>query len=189
MDDVLLNFNEALLVHANRKYNKNIKIDDIDTYLFLEEKFGVSGEEVVSTLNNFFFHADHIEASPNSEAIDVVNNLSKKFDLLIITAKPETLKDSTNEWLNKHYTNMFSELHFANHFGLTEKKRKKSEICQELGIDIFVEDSLGNALDVSSVGIPVLLIDKKWNQDDNLPDLVKRVHSWSEIEKEIENLI
>lgn len=42
---------------------------------------------------------------------------------------------------------------------------KKGQKCQELGIDIFIDDSLEQILDVESYGIKTILIDNWYNKD------------------------
>ncbi|MBA3733290.1 hypothetical protein H0W91_02845 [Patescibacteria group bacterium] len=185
LDDVLLNFNEALLDHANKKYDKNVEKKDIKTFLFLEENFGIPTVDAISMLDNFFFHDDHLNVLPVEGAQEVVKKLSEYNELFIITAKPDALEEVTKKWLEKYFTGLFENVHFANHFLSVDKRRKKSEICLELQLDYFIDDSIDYATDVASVGIPVLLLDTPWNQTDKLPENITRVYSWTDIEKKL----
>jgi uncharacterized HAD superfamily protein len=63
------------------------------------------------------------------------------------------------------------------------KGKSKGEICAEIGADYMIEDGPEYALDVASKGINVLLYDAPWNRKHVFPDNVKRIYSWSEIEK------
>ncbi len=188
LDDVLLNFSDILRDHMNEKYKKNVQRDEINTFQ-IEGHFGISSIEARETIDNFFFHDDHLKAIPIKGSQEAIERLSKSNNLHIITAKPDMLEQITKEWLDKHFPNKFKAVYFANWFIKNEKKRNKSEICLETGTDIFIDDSLDTAVDVSSVGIPVLLFDKPWNQKVDLPDNVTRVYSWEEIEREVNNLI
>ncbi len=189
LDDVLLNFSDALREHMNRKYMKSVNRDDITTF-FIEEAFGISPIDARETIDNFFFHQDHIDAFPVDGSKDVIDRLSKANKLRIITAKPDILEGITKEWIDKHFPHKFENIHFANWFSKDKIKRKKSEICIEYNIDIFIDDSPETARDVSSVGIPVLLFDTPWNREEKFSDNnVTRVYSWDQIEKEINNLI
>ncbi len=185
LDDVLLNFNEAQLYHANKKYDKNVEKKDIKTFLFLEENFGIPTVDAISMLDNFFFHDDHLNVLPVEGAQEVVKKLSEYNELFIITAKPDALEEVTKKWLEKYFTGLFENVHFANHFLSVDKRRKKSEICLELQLDYFIDDSIDYATDVASVGIPVLLLDTPWNQTDKLPENITRVYSWTDIEKKL----
>ncbi len=188
LDDVLLNFSDVLRDHMNEKYKKNVQRDEINTF-FIEEVFGISPIDARETIDNFFFHDDHIRALPVNGSQEVIERLSENNTLHIITAKPDTLEEITKEWLSRHFPDKFEAVYFANWFANNEKKRKKSEICLEQETDIFIDDSLDTAVDVSSIGIPVLLFNTPWNQRENLPHNVTRVYSWVDIEREINNLV
>lgn len=190
LDDVLLNFSDALREHMNRKYNKNVQREEITTF-FVEEAFDISPKDARETIDDFFFHEDHLMAAPVHGSQEVIGRLSKNNNLHIVTAKPDILDSVTKGWLKEHFPDKFEVVYFANWFSggheESKKKRKKSEICIECGTEIFIDDSLETAADVSSVGIPVLLFNTPWNQRENLPDNVTRVYSWEEVEKEINN--
>ena len=179
LDDVLLNFSDTLRIHYNNRFEKNFEREDMTTF-YLEEVWGISVEEVHKILDDFYYHDDHINSLPIEGAVEAVKKLAENNDLYIITAKPDSLEQKTLEWVEKYFAGAFKNIHFANHTD-KERKCKKSEICKELKIDIFVDDSLHNAEDVAGVGIPVLLPDTPWNQTDKLPPLVTRVYSWEEI--------
>lgn len=188
LDDVLLNFSDVLRGHLNEKYDKNVQRHEITTFM-VEDAFGISSQDARKSIEDFFFHTDHLTASPVGGAQEAIERLSKNNSLHIITAKPDILEQITKEWLGRNFPDMFDAVYFANWFSKDKEKRNKSDICLECGTDIFIDDSLDTALDVSSVGIPVLLFDTPWNQRENLPTNVKRVYSWEEIEKEINNLV
>lgn len=188
LDDVLLNFSDPFREFLNKKYSTNVKREDLKTF-YIEKFFGLSDDVVKNEVAAFLLHDDHKNTLPIDGSMPVIQKLSQKYILEIITAKPDYLTDDTYEWLAKYFNGMFSVVHFTNHFQDSHKKRKKSDVCKSEGVNIFIDDSLDNAIDVSSVSIPVLLFDTPWNQSDVLPKLVKRVFSWEEIEKEIENLI
>lgn len=187
LDDVLLNFSDALREHFNLKLNRNIQRKDIVTFN-IEHSYGISKQEARELIDNFFFHVDHHKALPVDGAIKSIKLLSENFDLFIVTAKPESLRDHTEKWIEKYFNDIFKDIHFANHFDPKFAKRNKSEICKELGIEIFIDDSIDNALDIAGSGVPVLLFDAPWNQTDALPENVTRVYSWEEIVEKLKNL-
>lgn len=85
--------------------------------------------------------------------------------------------------------------------------KPKSVICQEIGVDVLIDDCLDHALDCSSLGIDILLYDLKgnyqWNhkkeeknhikkrtlistskllyQKEELTHNIKRVYNWKDI--------
>lgn len=70
---------------------------------------------------------------------------------------------------------IFESIYFCN-LNLTDTEqleyisKPKSVICQEIGVDVLIDDSLEHALDCSSLGIDILLYDRKgkynWNHQE-----------------------
>ena len=56
------------------------------------------------------------------------------------------------------------------------------------GIDLMVEDFSSHVRDCESHGIRSLLFNKPWNQDQKDTGLIKRIHSWREVLREIDEL-
>lgn len=63
--------------------------------------------------------------------------------------------------------------------------KEKAPRCLEERIDLFIDDSIHNCMEVASKKIPVLLFDASYNKKCTL---FKRVFSWKEIYKEVERM-
>ncbi|HEY0221124.1 MAG TPA: HAD hydrolase-like protein [Candidatus Paceibacterota bacterium] len=185
LDDVLLNFSDPFREYLNSILNKDLKRNDIKSFYY-EDQYGVSGAEMKKLVNDFYIDDNHYNALPVPGAKEVLESLSKDNKLFIITAKPDYIAEKTENWVSEYFPGLFQQIHFANHYhGDESKKRKKSDICKELEIDILVDDSLENANEVAGVGIPVLLPDRPWNQLEKVHPFVTRVYSWKEIEEKL----
>jgi uncharacterized HAD superfamily protein len=69
------------------------------------------------------------------EVVELVNNLSKKYDIYYISNRPATVFDATKNWLTR--------FRFPKVENLIQTTDKRS-VVQSLGISIFVEDRLEN---------------------------------------------
>jgi uncharacterized HAD superfamily protein len=67
-------------------------------------------------------------------------------------------------------------------------KQSKEDLSIELGLNLFIEDSLSTAKKIAEKGIPVILLDKLWNQGE-LPENVRRVATWENVLVQIESLV
>ncbi len=179
LDDVIFNFNDAIQAHFNKKFNKNISREQRVNY-HLDTYYDLTEEQIRQALDDFYPHEDHMNALPLEDSLDSIKILSENNKLFIVTARQDKVSKLTQDWIDVHFPNIFEEIHFTNHANL-EKRRLKSEIAKEIGINIFIDDSLDNAYDLSDAGIPVLLFDTPWNQIEKLPELITRVYSWKEI--------
>ena len=63
----------------------------------------------------------------------------------VCRSRQNVIKDHTIEWLDKHYPEMFDEIHFGNHFSLEGISKPKSEICRYASISAYLRTPDSNA--------------------------------------------
>nr|MBP9728145.1 hypothetical protein [Candidatus Moranbacteria bacterium] len=131
----------------------------------------------------FYQTTEHAQCIPIPDAIESMDALSQNCQLVIVTSKPANLETMTHAWVEKHFPEIFQGIYFTSSFVTPEHQQiKKSELCRELGIEIFIDDSIANVLDVATVCERVFLFDRPWNQENvALPTNVTRAYSWKEI--------
>jgi len=183
LDDVILNFMESFRVFHNENYGTSHELEDYTDFHLENIIDNCTGEEMRNRIDIFYNSHEHKNAEPIHGALEVLKKLSEKYELIIITAKPEELREQTISWLDTHLPNIFSEVVFTNHFQGAGQKRSKGDVCLELGIEAFVDDAIHNAENVASAGVPVLLLDAPWNRKFEETEYIKRVHNWEEIEQ------
>ncbi|MEL7569587.1 MAG: hypothetical protein AAGU14_03395 [Eubacteriaceae bacterium] len=158
------------LARANEYFNTNAKPQNVCSYEFAEA-LGVTQEDY-NIFYNRCAHAIHAEAKIRLDAKYVIAYLAKNHNIHYVTARDKKYTDITNAWLNKHNLPIRS-------LTLTGNADKRQN-AKELNCDIFIEDSLDNALQLSGAGYEVLLIDCTYNKS-LLPKNVTRVNSWYKI--------
>lgn len=117
------------------------------------------------------------EAEIKEDVAEVINRLSKKHNIILITArwdnKDKVINQITQNWLEKYKIN-YNKL-FLGHVD-------KTQIAKESKIDIFIDDNFKTCKQISELGIKTLMMDSRLNK--NLEDeKIKRVYSWKEIEE------
>jgi uncharacterized HAD superfamily protein len=181
-DDVLMDFRSTLDEYHNEKHGTNLTREGAVSYS-LPDSWDCSEDEAAKRVVGFYESDHHHAALPVDMAQEAITKLARKHDFVIITSRPEFIKDRTLEWLEKNYPNTFQNICFTNLY-LGEagaKKRTKAEVCAEYGVKVFVDDNLDNAQDVAEKGFSVLLLDKPWNQVTDLHPNITRVYSWDDI--------
>lgn len=184
-DDVIVATNKAMAEWHNRTYGTSYQLEDINT-CDLASVWGCSHDERTRRINEFFASEEHSTMSPINAAVESLKLLQNK-EIHIITARRKEYSDITLALADCHISFLFDNFHFPNGSDVNgiPAKRTKADICLEYGIEIFIDDNLEYALNVASVGIPVLLFDSPWNQATELPQGIERVFSWTEIIKKL----
>lgn len=121
-------------------------------------------------MENFFespYFKEQIDPLPG--AYEALLQLKQRYNLHIITSRQHKLEDITKKWIHTHFPDIFSELHFGNHYATEGKKRSKPEMCREIGAKLLIDDSLVYATQCVQAGIPVVLFGNyAWNQTNSM---------------------
>jgi len=183
IDEVLADFFAYFVEYHNSTYKTTITKNEVFSFN-LHEVFNISREEITARMIKFSEekHNTKVSLVPGAkEGIDALIN--KDYELHLVTSRPEAIKPQTVEWIDKYFPGKFTDLHHAFNPNIHEKgtKKKKWEVCKEIGAGILIEDFLPNAIGCAENGIEVFLMDTPWNQTEDLPDGIFRVESWKEI--------
>ncbi len=183
IDGVIANMMPTLVRFHNDNYGTSLEIDNFKSH-DLHETWGGTFEDAVSKVHKFYLSDYFNEIAPVEGSIEALSSLRMKNELFLITARPLSIEKNTRDWIDMHFGGMFSGMYMAD--ALTLKSGSfKSQICNDLGIDVMIEDNIGNALECSKNVRHVFLFNTPWNQDVGLPENVTRIKSWNEL---IENL-
>jgi len=153
-----------------------VKHEEFKEYEF-SKALGISEKDYNSFYEKYKYKY-HMEDVLRIGTRDVINDLYMNDKVYFVTARDKSLQDITYKYLKN------KEIHFHGLYLLgTHYKLDKAE---ELKCDVFIEDNLNNALQLSKAGFKVLLIDTTYNRVST--DLgIKRVYNWIDIYDEIAN--
>eukprot|EP01084_Bolivina_argentea_P285028 488694_1 len=146
LDEVLCQFLELTCryVNDNKLFgDKTYTVSDFNSYLF-HETWGGSKDETTQIVQDFLssnYFTDANEMKPIEGAYDVLLSLKDKFKFVICTSRQLRTKEITHQWLDKFYPNIFEDVVFGNHFGLSGRKISKPDLCKQLGAQILIDDS------------------------------------------------
>lgn len=173
LDDVLGDLTGSFSRYLGRVHDLAFDREEVSTYPL--------PDRIRDTRFDEFYDSDEYrQPEPFTLAQEAVEELGGEYELVIISVRPETVRDIVEAWLDTHFKDSFQHVHLM---GLMEKsdgtRMTKGELAKELGVAVFVEDSKKNAENIVSYGIPVVLLDCPWNQG-ALAENVSRVFSWQE---------
>jgi uncharacterized HAD superfamily protein len=184
-DDVIFDFNDSLHAYHNAKYGTSVKRQDIVSY-DIEKLWHCTPEEASKKIFEFYETEEHEKTLPISGALEALSLLKSDHELHIITTRGNQVRDVTLKWIKKNFSGYFTSINLTNQYFGDGHKRTKLEVCEELGVDVMIEDSMSHATEIAKSGRRVFLIDTPWNQG-NVPENVTRVFSWGEIVKKLQN--
>ncbi len=183
LDDVLADSLTSFIEFYNKYYDKSLKYKDFTAYTLNEIK-GISREEENKILEHFDESEYFDNIKPIKGAVEAVEELSKKHEIIIITSRTRDKEEKTKNWVRR-FLKGIKRIYFIRQ-NYHEKPKTKVEICKEINANLLIEDNLTYAENCAKNGIKVLLFDYPWNQAENLPPLIKRVKSWIQISKILE---
>lgn len=187
-DEVLFELTRSLIIYLNGIYKTNVTYEGHFSF-FLEDVWGIPIEEAKKHIDNFVHSEKHRLIAPVPHAKEVVKRLQGNHVLHIVTGRCLTHKPQTEILLGDHFAGAFGTHFFTNHFSDVHKDKtvSKADVCIENDMHVLIEDAPPHALGVAKCGIPVLLLDRPWNQGLEHAGII-RVRSWLEVEQEIEKL-
>ncbi|MFH1425402.1 MAG: hypothetical protein ABIG28_01575 [archaeon] len=185
LDEVVVNFLPDFLNFYNFKTGKTVLFEDFSSYNFWEI-FGGTREEAISLVYEFYDTNSFNNIGLVDGADEAIKALSEGNDLFFITSRPRRIKSQTEDFLKKYFSDVSFEVVYSGDF-FEGNGKSKAEICEELGIDYFVEDNKDYAFKCAEKEVSVFLLNKPWNQSERLHHKIKRVDNWKNILEAIRN--
>jgi len=115
----------------------------------------------------------------------VLTKLAQKYKLVITTSRSAQAGRDTEDWLERHYSGIFEEIHLSGFFDTVKPdshERTKTDLCRSIGADYLIDDHPKHCLAAAGAGIMALLFgDYPWNRNVKLPDNMIRVKNWRQV--------
>ncbi len=179
-DDTLVGFIEPLIQFHNYVYGTKLTNDDFNSYKFWEV-WGGTMEEAVRKVDIFSrsIYFDRIKAIDGAR--EAVEELRKYNFLDIVTSRPLDLEDKTKKSVELIFPNSFEGVYLSNKYGVNGARRSKSDIFNELGSDVVIEDSAEFAKEGVKDGRLVFLFNRRWNIDEKVSSKIIRVDYFPQV--------
>ncbi|MCL6477643.1 MAG: hypothetical protein K6T65_04430 [Peptococcaceae bacterium] len=173
IDGVIADSQTVIIRKLNQHFGKSYTLADFVDFK-PRKMFGVNRKQL-----DHFIMARELEiieeTLPIPGAVETLREL-EGCKIYLVSARSPAYYSQTADWLRK-FNVPYHEVHLL---GQHDKRRS----CLDLCVDIFIEDSRKNAIQVSACGIPVLLMDATYNRG-KLPEMVTRVFNWEQIREYI----
>ncbi len=168
LDNTLLDTSKACITQFNKLTGIDLFPTDENYYRYYE--FYGWNEEMYEVAYKQMGNEIHWESDPYPYAVEVVKHLFQRYQLTILTARPDLFYDVTLKWLQLHDI-PFHDIMF---------EREKFRICESHNIDLLIDDAPHYAEEFSSKGRKFMIMDQPYNRNIN-HDLIHRVNEWKDV--------
>lgn len=162
---------DGLCPFLNDKTGKDVRPEDVVTYNFFKDNYGITDDELISEYVVEFINSGQYRPLP--KAVECLDKIRKQRKVKFVSARDPRTKDATYQWLKSlGLVDSMDDIVFN---GIRKKKYVKQHSSA-----VMVEDYLETANIVAGEGYRVFLIDMPYNQGESHPNVV-RVKGWDEI--------
>lgn len=187
IDDTIAKTSEETDIYA-KEYTEKVlkrkfefkKIEILDP-MWARHLYGWSDEED-KNFWNLYYEKVMENVKPKDDAIEIINELSKENNIIIITARWDResgiISEITKKWIEKYNIN-YHKL-FIGHLD-------KRNIVKENNIELFIDDSFKTCKQISEIGVRTFIMDSRINKEMK-DDKLERVFSWKEIANKIKEV-
>jgi len=148
---------------------------------YIDEALGIAKEELEPFLVRETAMIMEI-VSPRQGCVEVLTRLMDRgHEVQLITARSEPYREVTEDWLRRHKI-PYTDLHMS---PSEDQSYSKGQKCEQLGVQLFVDDHFKNCTDVAGRGIRTLLYHTSHNREQSCPPQIIRVYNWLEIAQHI----
>ncbi len=187
IDDTIAKTSEETDIYA-KEYTEKVlkrkfelkKIEILDP-MWARHLYGWSDEED-KNFWNLYYEKVMENVKPKDDAIEIINELSKENNIIIITARWDResgiISEITKKWIEKYNIN-YDKL-FIGHLD-------KRDIVKENDIELFIDDSFKTCKQISEIGVRTFIMDSRINKEMK-DDKLERVYSWKKIAEKIKEV-
>ncbi len=177
LDGVLFETFQPLIDYYNRRFGTSFKREDFRQFQPCKT-WGGTRERDHEIIKEFYQSEDFKRIVPVQDAVEGINSIEG--DKVIITSRPDEIKQATYDCIDLFFYKKFEAIYFSNEF-FGGKGKTKPVFCNEIGIRTFVEDNLETGIQCASQGIRAIVLDSPWNQSSVELHGVERAQDWPDI--------
>ena len=177
IDGTIINLQDSLSHYFKKMYDVDLLEKSFSKWS-IEETTGLPYEQVLACVNACIEDVDGQEIYPGAkEFIDDYSRKTKKEILFI-----------TNRWDEKNTYKLLNRF-FHIPYNVVFVSGSKIDVLKKENVEVYVEDRIENAEEISNAGIFTYLIERPWNQYGSKgSNKLVRVKDWIELKDIYEKL-
>lgn len=182
-DEVLMPLHEPLMLHHNDTYGTDYAIPDPAGRYYLDQYTDEPHDVVMDKVRRFVGSPEFGGLEPIKDSVETINHLTNRYTLAVVTARQDFMQEITKETLRRYFGKSFESIHFTPYAG-NGKHASKLEVCQELGANFIIDDTLLTVTSCAKAGLEAILFGEyHWNKSVHLPPGVSRCKDWAAVKE------
>jgi hypothetical protein len=157
--------------------------------VWVENTLGCTPEEAGRLVGDFMSSSLGFTVAKPLGAVPALRELAAVADFYIITSRDKYWETETLDWLKAVYGNIFAGVYWSNYMYVDRPKASKLEICQELKLDVYVDDRPDYIAELAGSLWTILFGEFQWTERDEslvtgLPGVL-RARKWPAVRDRI----
>lgn len=165
VDDTIADSTDSLRLLVNQRLNANLTHEHYrvlgDPWGYYERVWAAHG--LIDKINFAQYNSEmvvdqsHVPLLPG--AAQALAELSKRFDLVLITARDPSWEKATNMWVRDKFCDLFKGVHFAGnkYVDYAHGPKTKGQLAVEVGAFMLVDDSVEQCQTALDEGLQAIL--------------------------------
>ena len=181
IDDVLADSTESLRKEVNRSFGVDLQPEHYRVpgeyagyYDRVWAAYGVP-TSLVELNPQMIKDQSHVE--PSSAARQVLRKLSKRYKIVVLTARNPNWRPATMRWIDEHFPEIFDAVIFSEDEPV---HKTKGEICKDMRVSLLIDDNPKHARSALDCGIPAILFGS-YGWHINVPEGVIVCKDWAAV--------
>jgi len=185
IDDTIVESLDAIRQKANEYSGTNLSLEDYNTkgeywgyYEKIWEQHGMADElDIMQICEDLHDNQSNIPLLPGAEF--AVHELSKRFVIILITARDPKWESATTEWLKDQFGSIAPRVYFSqSHQDISRKN--KGQICIELGAQWLIDDNVQHCITAMDEGVEAILYGE-YGWQSNVPTELTKCKDWQSV--------
>ena len=180
LDDTLFDAVKNFIPFTNKTYGTQFVFNKVRNSDVLNSRIPIKKE--IARWKKFFESKDGMSEKPEPEVRNAINKLSKRYSLIIVSARDLELQGSAKKWVGIHFPRMFSKIVFIKR---RTGKLSKADVCIKNKSILHIDDNPKHIIDCVNKKVSCILVNRPWNKNRSFS--VKRINNvnYADIIKEL----
>ena len=180
IDEVLAANAPSFVAYTNQQWGMNLSVDDYHEHW--AQLWKTDHDETLKRAKQYNHSGVMESMSHFEEANATLTQLTKQYRLVIVTARRKELAEITQQWIERHYAGIFSDIHHAGIWDTEHPEAStftKADICTKIQASYLIDDQSKHCNAAQGVGIQAIMFgDYPWNRSEKLVEGVTRRANW-----------